>query len=68
MKKFANSCIKGPTIGPFWTNGGVGQSAQTGPILTFENLFTVQNQNSKGLSFMKKLPSHFVRAPCGGPF
>lgn len=23
--------------GPIWTSGGVGQSAQTGPILTFEN-------------------------------
>ena len=54
--------------GPFWTNGGVGQSAQTGPILTFENIFLYRIKIQRGCLLWKKLPSHLVRAPCGGPF
>ncbi len=54
--------------GPFWTNGGVGQSAQTGPILTFENIFLYKIKIQRGYLLWKKLPSHLVRAPCGGPF
>ena len=59
MKKFANSCIWGPTmqavldkwgcrpIGPNWTNFDVLEH------------FPVQNQNSKGVSFMKKIAISF---------
>ena len=55
--------------GPFWTNGGVGQSAQTGPIfLTFKNIFLYKIKIQSGYLLWKKLPSHLVRAPCGGPF
>ena len=54
--------------GPFWTNGGVGQSAQTGPILTFENIFLYKIKIQRGYLLWKKLPSHLVRAPCGGSF
>ena len=54
--------------GPFWTNRGVGQSAQTGPILTFENIFLYKIKVQRGYVLWKKLPSHVIRAPCGGPF
>ena len=99
MKKFANSCIQGPTMqavldkwgcrpispnklnrvfvlwkklpthvfwalqcGPFWTNGGVGQSAQIGPILTFYNIFLYKIKIQGGYILWKKLPSHVIRA------
>ena len=39
MKKCANSCICGPTVRAVLDKRGVGQSAQIGPILTFQNIF-----------------------------
>ena len=41
-----------------------------GPNLTnfdFWEQFPVQNQNSNGV-YLKKLPSHVIKAPCGEPF
>ena len=37
-KKLPSHVIWAPCGGQFWTNGGVGQSAQTG-LLTFKNIF-----------------------------
>ena len=55
MKKFVNSCIWGPTMRAVLDNGGVGQSAQTGQILTFKNIFLYKIKIQRGVSFMKKI-------------
>ena len=59
-------------LGPYSAGrfGQMGMSANRPKLDQFCILkhFPVQNQNSKGVSFMKKLPSHVIRAPCGGPF
>ena len=48
MKKFANSCINGPTVWAVLDKWGVGQSAQTGPILTFEKIFLYKIKIQRG--------------------
>ena len=68
MKKFANSCINGPTMQAVWDKWGCRPFGPNWTNFDVWEHFPVQNQNSKGVSFMKKLPSHLVRAPCGRLF
>ena len=67
-KNFLTHVFGALQCGPFWTNGGVGQSAQTGAILTFENIFLYKIKIQRAYLLWKKLPSQVIRAPCGGRF
>ena len=67
-KKLTTYVFRALQCGPFWTNGGVGQLAQIGPILTSKNIFLYKIKIQRGYLLYKKLPSHVIRAPCGGPF
>ena len=67
-KKLPTHVFGALQCGPFWTNGGVGQSAKIWPILTFKNIFLYKIEIQRGYLLRKNLPSHVIRAPCGGPF
>ena len=54
--------------GRFLTNEVVGQSAQIGPILAFDNIFLYKIKIQRGYFLWKKLPSHVIRTPCGRLF
>ncbi len=67
-EKNANSCILGPIL---WAVVDRLGGLPIGPELSnFEiyELLPTQIPNSKGVSFIKKLPIHVFKAPFWGPF
>ena len=48
MKKMPTHVFGALQCGPFWTKGGVGQSAQIGPILIFYNIFRYKIKIQRG--------------------
>ena len=49
IKKIAYSCIWGPTMRAVLNKCGVGQSAQTGPISIFKNIFPYKIKIQRGI-------------------
>ena len=68
IEKNANSCILGPIL---WAVLDILGGLPIGPELSnfkIFKIFSTQNPNSKGVCFMKKLPTHVFEAPFCGPF
>ena len=55
MKKIANSCIWGPTMWAVLDKWGCRPIGLNWTNFDFQEHFPVSNQNSKGVSFMKKI-------------
>ena len=68
MKKMASCVIWALYCGPFWTNGSVCQSAQTEPILAFNNIVCTKLQLLAGIFHEKNCLSHAIRPHVAGRF
>ena len=68
MKKFANSCIKGPILRAILDILGGLPIGPECPILKFLNIFLHKIQIQRGSVLWKKLPTHVFEAPFCGPF